>query len=143
MEKPAVVFSEEGFKMFTDLIRDLTMAQGAKQLDAFNKDDADALVKEYFKREDRPELVPAEIEPPAPKTLYDMDEVALVVATELSENIGTEYDSSMISTLLNEHDYEYTPKGAISVMRGTMKRFPSIVRVEKGLYAWREDEQQL
>jgi hypothetical protein len=130
LEKPAVIFSEAGLKIFLEFVK------GAQQKD----NPVDNLVKDYFARPDRPELIPQEVEQPKPNTLYDMDAVATVVATELSSNIGTEYNSKMISVVLTEHGFEYTPKGAIAVMRGVTKRFPSVAKVGTGMYTWVDKE---
>jgi hypothetical protein len=139
MEKPAVVFNEAGFKMFVDLIRDLSMANGAKQPvdNDLDKSKADALVRAYFERDDKPDLTPKVVEH-KPNTMYNMDEVATVISSELCCNVGINYDSSMLSAVLKRHGFDYSPKGVPPVMRSAMMRYEGIQKVEPGIYTWNE-----
>jgi hypothetical protein len=49
VEKPAVIFSEQGFKMFLDFIKET-------QRDEPKNNPVDKLVQDYFARSDRPDL---------------------------------------------------------------------------------------
>lgn len=135
MEKPAVIFSEAGFKMFLDFMK------GVQETKAENNP-VDALVREYFERTDRPDLSGKVEEAEAPNTevKYDMDDVARVVYNRFKVTPGIDYNSHDICRLLVGHGFAYTPRSIAPVMRGVMNRYPEIVGLGGGNYMYDPEE---
>jgi hypothetical protein len=128
VEKPAVIFSDTGFKMFLEFVKGMQDQQP--------KDNpVDALVKEYFAREDKPDLV-GKVEEVQADTKYDMDAVANVVYELLRDNYSHEFTSDDIRTELETHGFVYSLRSIAPVMKGVMNRHPEIERAGTGIWTF-------
>lgn len=117
MEKPAVVFSEQGWKLFLEFLN------GMKQNEESSASEVDSFVRDYYNRQS-----PTDIE-----LDLKMNEIANFVEKLLSESEGPMHNRE-IGKALRAEGYSYTNKGIPPVMRGVMQRKPQIKKLDKGLY---------
>jgi hypothetical protein len=120
VEKPAVIFSEQGFKMFLDFIKET-------QRDEPKNNPVDKLVQDYFARSDRPDLSAPEDK---------MEDITQAVSDLLSKDPSRQWTTMDLVESLSELGFTVNGKGMTPTMRGVMCRCDAVVKVAKGTYQW-------
>lgn len=137
-----VYFSDESFELFLAWVQEMTEQKSEYSVDSDCIDDTkavDALVKEYFKRTDRPSLAkdPAE---DTNSTRYDMSVVATSVANFMKLIPGKKWTSELINEELKKRGFNYDTRAITPVMRGVIAKCPNIKHVATGTYIWANEE---
>ena len=124
MNQAGVSFSEEGFKLFLDFVRDIT---GNQQQPQGEETQVDTIVKAYMKREDATEHTQGNNDP-----IYNMDEVTTALVKHISQYPETVYDNEALRNLLGSYGFEYNARAIAPVMRGVTNRTDKIIKTEEG-----------
>lgn len=116
IDKPAVVFSEQGWKMFLNFMKDIVG----------ESDDTDVIVDQFFKRQGTTT---------SQSSVNDLDAIADLIERDLKQRTEP-VDNLHLVNLLNEAGHEISNRGVTGIMRAVMKRKHNIIKQTPGHYMW-------